>query len=405
MKIPITQTILHGMPDVVAQNVVPFLRSESIEFTPVQRVAAYGFQYYLALYDDGFTGFFDLYLQDDARVFNEMFAALGIRERLDYLVFLAESGQPVEGEKALRLEEWFDEHMHEWWTAMQDYVRQNANEFFEIVDEDYTMLPHKMYVPIAGTMAAVFLAFMIIIALTQKLVNYPLFFLLTFIIVSPLLALVLYGLFWRISVKKDIITVRRPLRRTKSIPMEDIAIVKRKPKQLVVYAYGKRAFTIRFHVGYLSMFLTQLELAGKLEKASEETLTVHQQKVTLVTVFIWPAAAFFLFLESVRTPSGRPQNIYEILLFVPLLVIALLYSLLRPWRKIMVDDDNLILIKMLGNEQVCPLASITKVVVQNENMTIYAGRKKIVTVSSQCEGSGALFAMFRNEENSRVTMK
>ncbi|MDL2220100.1 hypothetical protein LJC55_00310 [Eubacteriales bacterium OttesenSCG-928-N14] len=393
MKIPITLTILNGMPDVTWQNVSLFLRDDGIEYTPIQSNAAYCWRYFLALYNYGFTAFLGLYNKANKEELYEAFSVLGIREMLEYLISMAQNGRWVDDE----LEAWLEEHAHAWSMAVQDYVLDNADEFFEIIDEDYTMVPHRLFVPLGAIMAAVVLGFMTIIALTQTIVIYSLFFLIFFVIASPFIALLLYGLFWRVSIKKDVLTICRPLRRKRTLRIDEITAVKRKRDRLIIYARGKKVLTVRREVGYYSMLLTQLDLAGKIDQDNLNDITVQQQKSSIITAFMWPAAAAVFLLQSLLR-KVNPAGIYEIALLSALVLVALLYALLRPWRRIIANEDSLTIVKMLGNEKVYPVSSITKVNIHSDNMTIYAYDKKIAKINFRCEGSSSFLQRLKSED-------
>lgn len=394
MRVKITNTVLRAMPYAAWQKTCIFLEKDGAEYTHAQKPAAYCWGYLAAMYNSGFSGFWNVYTAADKAEFDRHFTLLKIREVINPIVETVENGQ-VMGEELF--DAWFDEASGVLNDAVQDYVFANENEFFEIVDEDYTVAPHGWILPLAGVMAGVVLTSMVAIAATQTLVYYGLFYLMFLTFASPFLALVLYALFWRVKVDKDVLTLRSPWHPKRTLRIAEITHTKKKNDKIIIYANGKKAFTLLKENENYAMLFAQLRLAGKIEEISLDNFTVHQQKANIITAFMWPVfAGVFLYIPLRPRPIYMPTPVLEIAVFSALFIIALAYALFIPWRKIIVDSYNLTVIKMVGNEKVFPLESITRADVTPQQIAIYAGRKKVATVTRRCEGSAQLLQGLKN---------
>lgn len=395
LKISITNTVLGAMPDVAWRMFWRFMTDDDVTYTPIQKTAALCLRYYVEVSDEGHSGFFDCYEDTDKDELAQALTAIGAREFADNLIEAVENGsQDNNYEKA---DNWFDENAVTLLEAIESYWKSNIDEFYEIVDEDYTLLPNKLTFRLSAIMASVVFFFMTVIALTQTIVIYSLFYLMFFAFASLFLALIAYCLFWRVSVKKDVITIRRPFRKKRVIRFDEISNVRRLRDKLVVYAHGKKAVTIQKEVSEYWMFLAQLDLAGKIPKVQPTDFSIKQPKVNIVTGLMWPLVAVFALILVVTRPKN-PAGIYEIAFFSALVLVALWYSLCRIPIKMTILENTLTVKNVLGREKKYQVSDITKAVVYDGTTALFIHNKKIIEIASASEGYPALLKRLKDED-------
>ena len=394
MKISITKTVLYWMPNVAWRMFCLFVTDDDIEHTPIQKPAGLYMRYYFAVSNSGHAGFFARYENADIDGFIQALADIGSQEFANHLSETAQNGLLDDYDQA---DAWFDENEYALIEAIQSYRESNIDAFYEIVEEDYALRPPNYTFRISAVLAAIVLAFMGIILLTQTIVMYWLFLLIFFAIASPFLILMLYGLIWNVSVKKDVITVRRPFRIKRVIRISEISNVKRPRGKLILYAHGKKLVVVRHDVSEYWMFYTQLDFEGKLRKIELADMVVRQSKATVFNGLIWPVLTAIMLIWS-TTLRHNPDRMYVVAFFAVLTLIALWYFFFHFKIKITVMGDVISVQNVLGQEKRRPIHDIEKVKSYDRSIAVFIHKKKLFEMSTDAEGCSELVQRLISEK-------
>ena len=382
------------MPDVAWRMFCLFVTDDDIEHTPIQKQAGLYMKYHFAVSNSGHAGFFERYEDADINGFIQALADIGSQEFANHLSETAQNGLLDDYDKA---DAWFDENENALIEAIQSYRGSNIDAFYEIVDEDYALSPPKYTFLAGAVLAAIVFAIMGIILLTQTIVIYWLFLLIFFAIASPFLILMLYGLIWNVSVKKDVITVRRPFRIKRMIRISEISDVKRPRGKLILYAHGKKLVTVRNDVSEYRMFYTQLDFEGKLKKIKLNDMVVRQSKVSVVNGLMWPVLAAITLVWS-TTLRHNPDGMYVVAFFAAFTLIALWYFFFHFKIKIIIMDDVISVQNLLGLEKRYPIHDIKKVKSYDRSIAIFLHKKKLFEMSTDAEGCSELIQRLISEK-------
>ncbi|MCL2125874.1 MAG: hypothetical protein FWH33_07815 [Oscillospiraceae bacterium] len=393
MKIEITKTVLYRMPDVAWRMFCLFMTDDDIEHTPMQKSAELYMRYYFAVYYSGHQGFFEEYKDSDINGFIQALADIGSQEFANHLAETAQNGLLDDYDEA---DAWFYDNEQALIEAIQIYLESNIDTFYEIVDEDYAMRPPKYTFRVGAVMAAIVFALMGIILLTQTIMVYWAFFLMFFAFASPFLILMVYGKIWEVSVKKDVISIRRPFRKKRIIQFSEISDVKWPSGGVIIYARGKKLVVIKNYVSEYRMFCAQLDYEGKIRKIDLTDIEVRQSKVTIFNGLMWPVIAIgaLVWATSLR---NNPDRMYVVALFAALTLVALWYFFFHFKLKITVMGDVISVQNVLGQEKRCQIHDITKVRRYDRTIAFFANKKKLIVLSTDAEGCSALVERLRSE--------
>ena len=381
MRIRITKTILRGRPELAWSEFCHFYNDEILaEYTPIQKTAALCWRYYVGLYDGGHSEFFDSCKDVDAGELAQALVTIGTPEFARVLLKAVESETNNKCEKA---DVWFDENSATLYEAIRGYWRSNLDEFYEIIDENYTMIPPKYAFRIGAIEAILFLTLMAIFAVTNPKdihLIIPSFFALA----SLGLLLIAYATLWRVTVIKDTIRRRLPFLRGKTIQIDEISDVKKTREGIVIYAHNKRFVSVNRDVSEFWMLCLQLKVAGKIPERPPSGYSIRQI-VPNVEGFLTIFFGICLFVWSF-TRQYNPANIYEKIFFTGLLLFLVCFAYYRAWGKITVLENSIIVKKILRSEEEYLFPEMTKVEVDEQKIVIFANNKRKVKIAIASKG-------------------
>ena len=270
---------------------------------------------------------------------------------------------------------WFVENEKVLLSAIHKYWQNNLEEFYEIVDESYSMRPPKDGVWAGFIIFAVVCILMIIAALTNP-DGPPLE---PFIVsISALLAtgpaLLLYAKRWKITVNKDVITVRILLLIKKHIRFDEISDVRTFNKGTIVYVHGKRLFFISNQIKMYKFFFTQLSIDGNMADKKEQ-FAIRRSNAKKIEGSMWPFFSIGV-LIWVFLRQTTPASIYEIIIFSAAVVASVWYMLhcLR-WK--LTGFESCIRVRTaLRGEKEYRFSDIIKVNVEKEKLIVFTDEKK-----------------------------
>ena len=193
-------------------------------------------------------------------------------------------------------------------------------------------------------------------------------------------AVAIRALRWAVVVDFNYITIHQPFRRPLEISTDDISVVKEKRDRIVVYACGKKAFSVDRNVFGFKMFFDMLYEAGKLESIQEKTgFIVRLPKYGMVVSLALAVIFGVIFTWIVITVETVNLLVYIIFFGFIAVFLGNLYVTLR-WR-MTVDGEALSVRDTIGKEKFYNFEDITKVNAGKGYMTLMIGDVKIGTVS------------------------
>ena len=399
MKIPITRTELYGTPDSAWSIFCRRIKERAAEYTPVQETAFLCYTYYTEIYDYRDWGGTDLLGEREIDAIEEREWYHGHLDFFDYceansidtdelVQALEKLGVPEFAENFLsaldkRPEEnsfdadvWFVEHDEALLGAIREYWRSNLEEFYEIIEENYSMRPPK-----DGFWVAIFIAgfvgiMMIIASLTNPDPAESLRFLVVSICTLLSLGLILffYAMRWKMTILGDKITIRYLILFKKRINFGEISNMKWLKKGLVFYVRGKRIFFLSKEIKKYSMFCTQLSVDRK-QTDEPEMFTVRRSNAKKIEGIMWPLA-FVCFLVWSLSRKVNPAGIIEITILSLPIPAALIYTIHCLRWKITVYESYIRVRSMLSDEKEYNITDITKVDLKKSKVIFFTADGK-----------------------------
>ncbi|MCL1830386.1 MAG: hypothetical protein FWG21_03045, partial [Oscillospiraceae bacterium] len=216
MKIPITQTEILAIPGSENRAFYNFVTDDSIRFTPIQKTAALCVRVYFSMINVGRT----------FKIINEDFDNVEELIEAVHLIGLSDLAESLSDPSLVELsEDEYENNLETIYTAIEEYRQDHFDDFFEIVEENYTLRPPKDGVWVALFIVVVVLIFGIIAALTNPNPDDRRLFLL--IINAELvftgLVLLIYALRWKIVVVGSNISFNFLFRKNIKLTFSDIS--------------------------------------------------------------------------------------------------------------------------------------------------------------------------------------
>ena len=408
MKIPITSTELNGMPDHAWSLFCRYIKNRSDDYTPVQDTASLCYTYFSEIYDyrdwgdsdhlkdkdpetieekDWFHGHTDFltYCQENRINIEDLSDALetiGATEFAENLTKSIENGQE---DCYYNADVWFTDNDEVLLNAIRDYWQSNLEEFYEIIDEDYSMKPPKDGFWVGIIIFAMVCLLMIVAAFTNP-EGPPLELLIISgcLLSAAGLILFLYAKRWNISVKKDVITIRTLFLFKKFIRFDEISGVRTFNKGTIVYVQGRRLFFISNTIKMYRMFFTQLSLAENITDGiitgENELYSIKRSNAKKVEGCLWPFFSIIL-LVWVLQRQMNPAGIYEIILFSAAIPVSFLYTLHCLRWKITGMENSIRVRTAFGAEKEYRFTDITKVIVESKRFVVFTDINKSFKVA------------------------
>ena len=447
MKIPITRTELYGTPDFAWNNFCRVIKDRNDEYSPVQETASLCYTYYTEIYDyrdwggtdlleekgieaieerewyHGHLDFFD-YCEANGIDTNELMQALetiGAPEFSKNLLNAVESqreGNNLDAsldaradvcpdacldaradvcpDACLDADVWFVEHEEALLDAIRDYWRSNLEEFYEIIDEDYTMRPPKDGFWVAVFIAGFVCIMMIIASLTNPDPGDRQMFLVISIcsLISTGLVLFLYAKRWKMTIKKDEMTIRFLFLIKKRISFDEISDMRWSKRGVIIHAHGKRLLFIRNDVKGYETFCTQLSLDRK-QVNEPAKFTIKRSIPKKIEGVMWPLACI-TFLAWSLSRQVNPAGIIEIGILSAPIPVALFYMIhIMRWR-ITVFESRIRIRAALSAEKEYHIADITKVELKKKRAHFFTADGKSFSMEYS-EGYSELTQKLQNE--------
>ena len=384
MKIPITRTELYGTPDFAWNVFCRAIKDRNDDYNPVQETSFLCYTYYSEIYDyrdwggtdlleekeieeieerewyHGHLDFFE-YCETNGIETNELVQALetiGAPEFAENLLNAIDSRQE---DNCLDADVWFVEHEEALLAAIREYWRSNLEEYYEIIDEDYTMRPPKDGFWVATFIAGFVCIMMIIASLTNPNPDDRLHFLVISIcsLLSTGMILFLYAKRWKMTIKKDEITIRIMFLIKKRINFAEISDMRWRNRGVIIHAHGKRLLFIRNDVKGYSTFCTQLSLDR--EQVDEPAkFTIRRSNPKKIEGVMWPLACI-VFLAWSLSREVNPAGIIEISILSAPIPVAFIYMIHCMRWKITVFESGIKVRTWLSAEKEYQIADIAKV--------------------------------------------
>ena len=410
MKIPITKTELYGMPDYAWNIFIRHIKNRSEENTSIQETAALCFIYYSEIYDyrdwgdseyledkdpetiedkdwyHGHKEYFDYCEENDIKIDNltQALMDIGALEFADNLVKADEGRQKGD---FFNEDVWFIENEEALLNAIREFWKSHLEEFYEIVDENYSLRPPKDGVWAGFIIFAVVCILMIIAALTNPdgpPIEPFIVSICALLATGP--ALLLYANRWKISVNGDVITVSILFLSKKRIKFDEISSLRTFNKGTVVYVHGKRLFFINNTIKTYKMFFTQFNLNRSVNRSvdgsddgtpvdEQELYAIRRSNAKKVEGCMWPCFSIGVLLW-VFLRQTTPASIYEIILFSVAVLLSLWYMLhcLR-WK--MTGFENSIKVRTaLRGEREYRFSDIIKIEIEKEKLVVFTDENK-----------------------------
>lgn len=389
MKISITKTELHAMPYIAWNSFKNFLLYGDMEFNSAQKTASLCLKYFFGMLDKGHA---DMFACGEINS-DELTRALVTIDAHEFAENLPMNEADRSREDYEKSDKWYYENAQTLLDAIDKYRLNNLGEFYEIVDENYTIRPPKAIAWLGIFESVFFFALMIIFAVGNP---EDIFLIcLSFSAIASLgLLLVAYIRIWKVSVNADVLSVRLPFKREQAVRIDGISDIKMKREGIIIYAHGQRLVSIdRYFDGY-SMLWAQLWLAEKVSEEVKTDFVIKQHKANIITGFLCPVFGIGAFVWTF-TRGYNPANIYEKIFFTAVLIVTSYLPVHYLIWKVMVSKDGIAVRKAIREEKEYQFSDITKVKLDDQNMIVYAGDKKAVKIPLACEGCQELIQRLR----------
>jgi len=405
MRIPITLTELDAMPNVTWRKFYDFIISENAEHTPIQRAASLCMRYYFGAKSNGHKGLLEGFensedlnsskgtkkskktkeIKDfrdvDKDEVENALVTFGATDHAENFKKAVETGPEDDYDET---DAFFYENMDGILNAVDLYRRNNLEQFYELFDENYTLVPPK-----DGFWAAIFIVAVVfifaIIAGAQNPDGLPFILISIGALVVLALILTLYAKRWRISVRKDVLTARFLIRTGRIVRISEISGANKNSKGLVVYAYGRKLVFVSGQARQYPMFSAQLDLAGKIVDKQVAGFVIRYPKVNRTNSYLWPAFSIGALIWTFQR-QGVPATIYEKIFFSAAVLVAVWYFLHCLLWKVILSENNILLIKAFRGESVYELSDITRVSFDKQKMVMLFSDGKSAAVALACEG-------------------
>lgn len=384
MRIPITQTELIAMPNIAWRKFYDFLLDRDIEYTPVQKTAALCLRYYFGIQGSGHTGFFDHYYDISKDELAQALVTFNTPQFAENYLEAAESGLEDDYKKT---DAWFFENANILLNAIEEFWRNNTDEFYEIVDENYTIRPPKDGFWAGAIIVAVVFAFGVIAAMTNPNPEDRLLFIPITIIGLMFAGLVLamYAKRWSITVKKDLLTFHFLFQKRRAIRTDDTFEARKYSKGVIIYAHGRKLIKVSREAREFGMFWAQLSLAEKIVDEQKVNFSIRLPKTTIINSFIWPLISVGALIWTFQR-DYNPASIYEKLFFSAAMLASLLYlARCLLWRVII--TENTIAVKKAfsyGSEYQIP--DITQVNIEKKRTVVLVNDRIALKITDACSG-------------------
>ena len=391
MRICITQTELR-QPEDIWLYFHDFAMKRDFEYSPVQIAAVLCFRYgQIMLESESHAGYFDYCKEcecNDEDELKQALADIGAEEFAENFIAAVENGAQENYDITDR---WFFENSAHLFEAIEKYWQSHFDDFFEIVDENYTMLPAGKTFGAGIICTVFFFAFMVISGFAAFLDNSlnPLVALFLFFAFSPFIALglfvVFYAKLWSVSVEKDKITARLPFRKPRTARFDEISNIRQIQQGFIIYVNDKKFVVIRHDVSGFSMFLAQLYVNGKSPE-QQKIFAVRKKKALTIFVGVFCAlfcsCAFLAFFPWQDSFSNTPERV---LFFVAALWSVLYLAHCLQWR-ITVSKDSISIRDLFRREKEYLISEISKVSLDDDKMSIFIHDKKAAKIPIISEG-------------------
>lgn len=394
MKIDITQTELAAMPLAVLGKYWAFLLNSNVEYTPIQQTAAICYKYFTAVYNDGHQNLFETYEYISRAELTEALTDIGAKEFADNFIEASEYAVDSDYEKT---DTWLVENEELITEALKKYLENNFDEFFQIVDEDYTMVPPQGLKKLGAIEVLVMVVLIIVFAIREPWdiwIIIPMFS----IIALPGLAMIIYTSCWKCSIKKDVITIRRPFLKKSVIQIKEITKIRQTSEMLIIYANGRRFAAVNKVASNFSLFYAQLCVAEKIIKPDQLTdYAIRNNKTKFASAglcLILP----ILFFNWDLTEMVKPLVLYQNIFFSVLALIALSYLICCIYWKMTVSGRNITIRRAFREKQEYDISDITKVNTDDQNIVLFAGEKKVAKIAIRDENCNALMHLLLQVE-------
>ena len=419
MKIPITRTELYGMPDYAWNLFCRAIKERNDDYDPVQETSSLCYTYYSEIYDyrewgdtdileekeieeiedrewyHGHLDFFD-YCETNNIDTEELVQALKTIGAPEFAANFQNAIESRREENCFNEDVWFVEHEEALLDAIREYWRSNLEEYYEIIDEDYTMCPPKDGFWVAAFIAGFVCIMMIIASLTNPDPDDRMNFLILSIcsLLSVGLILFLYAKRWNMTVKKDEITIRFLFFIKKRIDFKEITETRWRTRGVIIHAHGKRLLYIRKDVKGYSTFCTQLSLDGK-QVDEPAIMTIRRSISKKIEGFMWPLA-FIVFLSWSLSRQVNPAGLIEITILSAPIPVALIYTIhCMRWR-ITVFESCVRVRTVLNTEKEYRITDIVKVELKKKRAFFHTADGKSFNMEYS-EGYNELAQRLQNE--------
>ena len=423
MKIPITRTELYGAPDFAWNVFCRVIKDRNAEYNPVQETSSLCYIYYSEIYDyrdwggtdlleekeigeieerEWYHGHLDLfdYCETNGIDTNELVQALetiGASEFAKNLLNAIESRQEDNClDACLNADVWVVKHEEDLLDAIREYWRSNLEEYYEIIDEDYTMHPPKDGFWVATFIAGFVCIMMIVASLTNPDPGDRRMFLVISIcsLISTGVILFLYAKRWKMTIKKDEITIRFLFLIKKRINFDEISDMRWRKRGVIIHAHGKRLLFIRNDVKGYEAFCTQLNLDR--EHVDESVLfTIRRGNPKKTEGVMWPLVCIG-FLAWSLSRQVNPAGIIEISILSAPILVALIYMIhIMRWR-ITVFESRIRVRAALSAEKEYYIADIIKVELKKKRALFFTADGKSFNMEYG-EGYSELSLRLQNE--------
>ena len=308
----------------------------------------------------GHLDFFD-YCEINSIDTDELVQALETIGAPDFAKNLQSAIESTQEENCLDADVWFVEHDAALLEKIREYWRGNLEEYYEIIDEDYTLRPPK-----DGFWVAIFIAWfvcimMIVASLTNPDPDDSLRFLILSIcsLISTVIILFLYAKRWKMTIKKDDITIRFLFLIRKRFNFNEISDMRWLKRGVILNVHGKRMLFVRQDVKGYSTFCSQLSLDRK-KVDKPVIMTIRRSNPKKIEGIMWPLICIG-FLAWSLSRQVNPAGAIEIsVLSVPILA-ALIYMTHNLRWKITVYESSIKIRTALSAEKEYRIADIIKV--------------------------------------------
>jgi hypothetical protein len=399
MKIPISRTELYGTPDFAWNTFCRVIKEKNVEYTPVQETASLCYTYYSEIYDyrdwggtdlleekgidaiedrewyHGHLGFFD-YCEANSIDTDELVRALETIGASEFVKNLQSAIEGRQEENCFDADVWFVEHDEALLSAIREYWQSNLEEYYEIIDENYTMHPPKDGFWVAMFITGFVCIMMIIASLTNPDPGDRRMFLIISIcsLISTGVILFLYAKRWKMTIKKIEITIHLLFLFKKCISFSEISNMRWRKNGVIIYTQGKRLLFISKDIKNYSTFCTQLSLDGK-QVDEPVKFTIRRSNSKRVEGIMWPLL-FTGFLAWSLSRQVNPAGIIEITILSAPIAATFIYTIHCMRWKITVFENCIRVRTALSAEKEYNFTDITKVNLTKSRVSFFTADGK-----------------------------